>query len=99
MQTLTISSRAFWDVDFEKLMLEKDKYAAFIIRKVFENGTWADVIAVIKYYGKNTCTEILTKTEFLQPNAHHLSSAIFKIDKTTFRCYTSKQFRPSYTKH
>jgi hypothetical protein len=89
-KTLQISSRAFWDVDFEKLMWQADNYPEFIIKKVFEHGKFDDVVAVINYFGKQKVIDTLTNTSYLPAITLHFASAIFKIEKEKFKCYTKK---------
>jgi len=98
MDKLNISKRAFWDVDFEKLMQEIDNYPEFIIRKVFEHGTFDDVINVVKYYGTQKSSEIMINSLYLSEKTLHFASAFFKIEKTNFKCYTNKQQRHFYSK-
>jgi hypothetical protein len=97
-ETLKISSRAFWDVDFEKLQQDVDKYSAFIIRKVFEHGTFSDVINVVKYYGNEKVIEVMTSSTFLTEKCLHFASAFLNIEKTNFKCYTNKPQRHFYSK-
>jgi hypothetical protein len=97
-KTLKISSRAFWDVDFEKLMQETDRYAEFIIRKVFEHGTFNDVLNVMKYFGKQKVIETMTNTTFLSEKSLHFASAFLNIEKTKFKCFTNKPQRHFYSK-
>ena len=52
-----ISKTAFWDVDFENLDFENN--SLFIMDKVFNYGLWADVIAILKYYGLERVKEEL----------------------------------------
>ena len=96
---LEISPKAFWDVNFKKLMLEYDNYPEFIIKKVFEYGTFQDVISVVKYFGKQKVNGILTKTVYLSEKKLHFAAAFLKIDKKKFQCYLNKRQRHSYTKH
>ena len=46
---LYISSQAFWDVDFDNLINQAEQFPDFIIRKVFEYGTFDDVINTVNY--------------------------------------------------
>ncbi|MBN1251714.1 MAG: hypothetical protein JXR51_11480 [Bacteroidales bacterium] len=96
---LEISPKAFWDVDFEKLMTEVDNYPEFIIKKVFEYGTFADVINVVKYFGKQKAIKTLTNTVYLKEKTLHFAAAFFKLKKNNFACYLNKQQRHSYTKY
>lgn len=94
---LNISRRAFWDTDFSKLDMKAHK--VFIIRRVFERGKWEDIINTIVYYGDDIVVNALLSAEFLPENALHLASAIFKINKDQFKCYTSKPYRLFLKKH
>ena len=95
---LNITPRAFWDVDFEKLLKEPDKYADFIIRKVFEHGTFNDVLNVVAYFGKQKVIETMTKTIYLSEKSLHFASAFLNLEKTNFKCYTNKPQRHFYSK-
>ena len=97
-QKLEISSKAFWDVNFNKLMQQYDNYPEFIIRKVFEYGTFQDVLSVIKYFGKQKVIEVLTNAVYLSEKKLHFASALFKIDKKNFKCYSNKRHHRSYLK-
>ena len=96
---LKISSKAFWDVNFEKLMQQYDYYPEFIIKKVFEYGTFQDVLSVYKYFGKQTVTDTLLNVTYMPKKKLHFASEFLKINKTNFRCYINKRQRRSYTKH
>ena len=97
-QKLNISTKAFWDVDFEKLILQADQYSDFIIRKVFEHGTFDDVIMVVQYFGKQKSMDCLVSSLFLSEKTLHFASALFKIEKSNFKCFTNKQQRHFYSK-
>lgn len=87
-QRLNISRRAFWDVDFEKLLENAQGNANYIIRRTFEYGTFQDILNVINYFGKQNVIHVLTNAHFLPEKTVHFASAIFKIEKTSFKCYT-----------
>lgn len=93
--TLHISQRAFWDTDFSKL--DKDLHKTFIIERVFNYGKWNDILHVISYYGEKDVTEILLNAEFLTEEGLDLASAIFKLNKNRFKCYSNKRYRLSST--
>jgi len=94
---LNLTSRAFWDIDFEKLLKEPDKYAEFIIRKVFEHGTFNDVLNVVFYFGKQKVVDTMTKTIYLSEKSLHFASAFLNIEKNNFKCYTNKPPRHFYS--
>jgi hypothetical protein len=87
-QKLNISSRAFWDVDFEKLLENADRNASYIIRRTFEYGKFQDILNVINYFGKQQVIHVLTNAHFLPEKTLHFASAIFKLEKSNFKCYT-----------
>jgi hypothetical protein len=90
---LNISNRAFWDVDFDKLKQNADSYASYIIRKVFEFGTFDDILNVISYFKKSQVIDVLISTHYLSEKTLHFASAIFKIEKSKFKCFTNKPQR------
>ena len=95
---LHLSKRAFGDVDFDQLMNKADDYPEFIVRKVFEHGTFLDIVNVTRYFGKNKTIEILKNIRFLPEKTLHLASAMFKIDKYEFKCYINRPQRHFYSK-
>ena len=95
---LYISSKAFWDVDFDKLIEQAEKFPDYIIRKVFEYGTFNDVINTVNYFGKQKAIESLTSAGFLNEKTLHFVSVFFKIEKSNFKCFTNKQQRHFYSK-
>jgi len=96
---LNISSKAFWDVDFGKLLQQVDNYPEFIIRKVFDFGTFDDVLNVVIYFGRKKVIETLTGSVYLSEKTMHFCAAFFKLEKSQFKCYSNKQQRHFYSKH
>lgn len=92
-----ISPRAFWDAQYDKLDFIEN--SQFIIERVFNYGKWLDIIRVIVYYGDDTVIKSLLKSDNLTDLGLLMASTIFKIDKTKFKCYTNKPYRPSSAKH
>lgn len=88
---LTISQRAFWDINFEKLMLQQKNYQDYIIKKVFLYGTFNDLVNVIKFYGKEKVANTLTNLNHLPEKKLNFASVLFKMKKENFKCYTTKQ--------
>jgi len=91
-----ISSRAFWDTDFYNLDFQRHKN--HIIQRVFEYGKWDDILKIISYYENKVITNTLLNAEFLSEKSLQLSSAIFKISKDKFKCFTKKPYHPSLKK-
>lgn len=86
-----ISRKAFWDVKFEDLDFEK--YKDYIIAKVFEYGTWQDMLAITRFYGKEEVKQSLIKAPFFFPDTISFISTIFNISKEEMACYKNKPYR------
>ncbi len=84
-----ISRKAFWDVDFDTIDYQKNP--DHVIVKVFEWGTLDDIKSLLRYYGVNKIKNALLKTQFLTSDTLHFASALFKIPKEQFQCFTTRQ--------
>lgn len=91
-EIIHLSKKAFWDVDMTKLDYEKQ--ADYIIRKVFENGNWDDILETVVYYGKERTKKVLVEASYLKENTLYFSSLFFNAPINDFSCYTTKQFHP-----
>ena len=87
-----LSKQAFWDVDMEKLDYEIQANA--IIRRVFDNGSWEDILEVIAYYGKEKVISALVSAPYLKEITIVFASKLFHIPYADFKCSTTKQFHP-----
>ena len=91
-QIIHLSKQAFWDINMEKMDYEKS--ADYIIRKVFEYGSWNDILEVTSFYGMAKIKEALTKATYLRENTLYFASLFLDIPRSKFACYTTKQFHP-----
>lgn len=87
-----LSSQAFWDVDMSKL--DYEKYAGYIIRKVFEYGTLDDILEVTAYYGKEKVKKALIAAPYLKEHTQYFASLFLNIPRQQFKCYNTKQYHP-----
>jgi hypothetical protein len=87
-----LSNRAFWDVDMSKLDYEKQ--ADYIIRKIFEYGSWNDILEITVYYGIDKIKSVLTTASYLRENTLYFASLFLDIPRSQFKCYTTKQYHP-----
>ncbi len=86
-----ISKRTFWDVDISENDL-KNSYE-WVITRVFDRGTLAEVLMIINYYGFDFVKRILqTTTDNLPNHTILLARAIFKLNYTDFKCSEKKPF-------
>ena len=88
------SPHLFWDVDLEQFDFEKHK--SHLIQKVLEYGLINDWNLLKKVYGLETIKDVSLNLRSLDAVTLSYLSAIFKIDKTEFRCYKHRQLFPTY---
>ncbi len=89
---IKLSGRAFWDVDMSKLDYEKQ--ANYITRKVFEHGSWDDILEITAFYGMGKVKDILTASTYLKENTLYFASLFLDIPRSQFACYTTTQYHP-----
>ncbi|HPE82121.1 MAG: hypothetical protein KDC94_01760 [Aequorivita sp.] len=92
--TSNLSEHLFWDVDRDNLDIEKSK--EFIIHRVLEYGLIEDWELIKEIYGLETIKQVSLQFRELDAVTLAFLSAIFKIDKKEFRCYTHKTSMPSF---
>lgn len=88
-----LSKRIFWDIDFEKL--DYEKYANFVIERVFERGDVEDIRNCRRFYGDEKVSYALLNAKFLQETALYLASAVILQPLEAFRCYKLRQSNPT----
>lgn len=88
------SPHLFWDVDLDGFDLKNHK--SHLIQKVLEYGFINDWQLLKKLYGLEIIKEVSLNLRSLDAVTLSYLSAIFKIDKTEFRCYKHKQLYPTY---
>jgi hypothetical protein len=89
---IILSGKAFWDVD--KLKIDYVNHADYIIRKVFEYGSWDDILEVSAYYGMDKIKKALQTAPYLKENTLYFASLFLNLPRNEFACYTTKQFHP-----
>lgn len=87
-----LSPQAFWDIDMSRLDYEGK--ANYIIRQVFDYGSWDDVLEVTAYYGKEKVVEALTTAPYLMEKTMVFASKLFNIPVKNFKCSTTRQLHP-----
>lgn len=90
---IQLSNKAFWDVDMTKLDYENQ--ADYIIRKVFENGSFDDILEITVFYGMEKIKTVLTSATYLKENTLHFASMYLEIAQSKFKCYTPAQSLPA----
>jgi hypothetical protein len=84
--------RIFWDVDFDNL--DYDKYANFVIERVFDRGDVDDIRQCRRYYGDEKVAEALLNARYLMFKTIYLASAVIDKPIEDFRCYKLRQLNP-----
>ena len=79
MQASIINKRLFWDVDIEKMDIEKSR--DFIIERVLNRGGMSDVKTLFKIYGDEKIIEAIKKSKNLDKVTHNFCSNYFDIPK------------------
>lgn len=75
--------------------VDAEKHAAFIIAKVFEFGTWNDLLAVARHYGLPKLKEVAMNATGFFPDTAGFLSVILNVSKDQIPCFTPKRFRPN----
>jgi hypothetical protein len=79
----SLSAPLFWDVDRSTINLET--HADFLICRVMERGTSADVRCVWKYYGETKVKDALVEAPALSRKTIHFFANQFRIPCDAFR--------------
>lgn len=90
----SFSPHLFWDVDKRKLQIEKDM--AFIVSRTLDYGIRSDWDLLTQYFTILEIAEIAIQIRALDPKSLAFISALSKIPKEQFRCYSTKQLMPQH---
>lgn len=88
------SQHIFWDVDREKISLDKNK--KWLIQRVLEYGLLNDWKVLLKYYGISEIAEISVKLKNLDIRTASLVSVLSGIPVEKFLCTTTDQSIPKH---
>ena len=86
-----ISKRVFWDVDYDSLDYEKDKF--FIIDKVMNFGLWRDFQETVKFYGKETLKKEVVQSPFLKKEVLNFLCFYLELKPAQFKCYNRRRLQ------
>ena len=89
-----LSKRAFWSgfVPTDQSFFTEKKDA--VIKNIFENGTYDDMIELLVYYGRENVIDSLKQAVPLNRSTLNLCCAIFNIPPTEFQCYIKNRLTP-----
>jgi hypothetical protein len=89
---MNLNRALFWDVDFDKL--DWEKYAHWVIVRVFERGDVEDIRQVRRHYGDAEVKESLLNAKSIRLNRLHLAAAVIDEPVHKFKCYINQQLNP-----
>lgn len=89
---MELDRKLFWDVDYDKL--DWEKYAHWVIVRVFERGDVEDIRQVRRHYGDNCVKEALLNAKSLRLNRIYLAAAVIDEPLEKFQCYINQQLNP-----
>lgn len=92
-----LSKSAFWDIDLEKLDL--DRFSDFVIIRVFERGTVQDIEEVVTYFGKSKVVDSLLSASVLLPRAVAVAQKLFDLSDNQFSCSIPQQQVRNFSKY
>lgn len=88
------SKHLFWDVDSEKLDLDKSKW--YIIKRTLNYGLMNDWKLIYNYYGIEKIADSAKNYRDLDIRSASYISLLSNIPLEEFRCYTMKQLLPKH---
>ena len=88
-----ISKIAFWDVNFDKIDFEKSSVS--VIEKVFNYGTWSDMMEVLRFYGLNRVKKDCVEISYLKGPVVSFLCLILNLKEKDFTAYQQRQKRTS----
>jgi hypothetical protein len=86
---MNLNSTLFWDVDYNNL--DWEKYASWVIVRVFERGDVEDIRQVRRHYGDEKIRISLTNVKYLSKKTIYLACAILDNNLSDYRCYKETQ--------
>lgn len=86
-----ISRRIFWDVDYDTLDYDSDRF--FIIDKVMNYGLWDDFVAIMAYYGEDVVRQEIVNSSYLKKDVLNFLCFYLNLQPSDFQCYTTRQLQ------
>jgi hypothetical protein len=92
MEKPDLNPRLFWDVNADDL--DYQKYANWIIERVFERGDVEDIRQTRRFYGDEKVKVALLNAKYIPEHKWGLIEAIVDKEIKQFRCFKTKQSYP-----
>ena len=87
---LGLSRALFWDMQLESLDLES--HAKQIIARVVERGGLEGWHKLRRHYGDEKLRQVVTRLRTLEPRTVNFLCLMLNLNKSDFRCCTSRPF-------
>lgn len=85
--------KLFWEANLSTLDAEKHKQ--YIIERVLERGTSAQIKQILNYYPIETIKNAIKRARWFDAKTMHFLSIYFDIPLQDMRCYTQRQLSPA----
>lgn len=82
-----LNNLLFGDTDLTSLDYENQ--SSFIIKRVFEYGTWEDILEVTNFYGESKIKKTLLNSKSLTNKTVGVASLLLNIPKQQFKAFRS----------
>jgi hypothetical protein len=89
-----LSPHLFWDVEISSINIEENKQ--FIVQRILEYGLLSDWTQLYHYYGIEEIATIAMQIKDLDNKSLAFITAISKLPKEKFRCFTTQQSIPQH---
>ena len=86
-----ISKIAFWDVNFDKIDFQEN--SVFVMNKVFNYGTWADILEILRFYGLERVKKEVVQSSYFKGSALSFLCVILHLTEQDFVSYQQRQKR------
>lgn len=90
----SLSSHLFWDTPIEDI--DWYTHSGFIIERVMGYGRIEDWEIIKKVYSKEEMREIVKDIRVLDDFSIAFLSVVLDLPKGDFKCYTERQYQPSF---
>lgn len=87
-KTVALRDNLFWDIPKNKI--DPVRNAPLIIERVLTRGNKKEFADVYNLYGENHFINIAMKLKTLDRKTANFLSAVFRIKKESFTCYSTK---------
>lgn len=92
---LTILRRQiFWESNFDNIDFQR--YKGYVVKRIFERGSEAEILEIIRFYGEEECGKIIREARSLLFTAAENAVKYLNMNRYEIRClknYIGKQYR------